>query len=60
MKDIKNTLENAGFVVTEAQGGLIVSLNRTVNTMEVKAALDFSEEVFYSRIDGKVFLMSAK
>lgn len=58
MNAIKNTLTNAGFVVVNAQGGLIVSLNRTISIMEVEVALNFSRKVFYGRTDdNKVFLI---
>jgi len=58
MNSIKNTLVNAGFVVVNAQGGLIVSLNRQISIMEVEVALNFSNKVFYGRTDdNKVFLL---
>lgn len=56
MNTIKTTLVNAGFLVTNAQGGLIVSLNRQISIMEVDMALNYSRKVFYGRTDdNKVF-----
>lgn len=58
MNSIKSTLVNAGFVVANAQGGLIVSLNRQISILEVQIVLGHSDKVFYGRTDdGKVFLM---
>lgn len=60
LANIATTLWNAGFIIETAKNhnAVIVSLNRQINTMEVKAALNFDESVNYSRIGDKVAITS--